>query len=185
MTSQFNQMQTLKRRFFAMRNGLLADQMRRAGSHFRIIFGLNIIQLNEIAADYGHDPELAATLWANTTTRESMLLAPMLWRPDDFSREEAVELCTAVPDPEVADMVCHKLLKTRPDAPAIAETLIASAEPLMRYTALRLTLPLVGAKIPPEKALAMAQAELAAKNPLTLTLAAMIKSEAEFFLEDN
>ena len=56
MTSTFNTMQTLKRRFFAMRNGLLADQMRRAGSNFRIIFGLNIIQLNEIAADYGSQP---------------------------------------------------------------------------------------------------------------------------------
>lgn len=62
-TPQFNKMQTLKRRFFAMRNGLLADQLRRAGSKFRIIFGLNIIQLNDIARDYGHDPELAEALW--------------------------------------------------------------------------------------------------------------------------
>lgn len=185
MTSQFNKMQTLKRRFFAMRNGLLADQMRRAGSHFRIIFGLNIIQLNEIAADYGHDSELAAALWANTTTRESMLLAPMLWMPDDFDAEGAMRLCSAVPDPEVADMVCHRLLKMRTDAPAIIDHLLASGEPLMRYTALRLTLPLTGSTISPGKALEIADTEIAAGNPLTQALAAMVKSEAEFLLEEE
>lgn len=185
MTDSFNKMQTLKRRFFAMRNGLLADQMRRAGSPFRIIFGLNIIQLNEIARDYGHDPELAATLWENTTTRESMLLAPMLWHPDDFSHDDAVRLCSALPDTEVADMVCHRLLRLRHDAASIVDALIISEKPLMRYTALRLTLPLTGAKINPHKVIEIADTEISAKNPLTLPLAAMVKSEAEFILEDT
>ncbi|RXE62341.1 hypothetical protein ED328_16670, partial [Muribaculaceae bacterium Isolate-001 (NCI)] len=113
MTSTFNTMQTLKRRFFAMRNGLLADQMRRAGSNFRIIFGLNIIQLNEIAADYGHNPALASALWDHSTTRESMLLAPMLWRHDDFDLDRALSLCASVTDPEVAVVVCRFLLKIK------------------------------------------------------------------------
>lgn len=184
MTQQFNKMQTLKRRFFAMRNGLLADQMRRAGSNFRIIFGLNIIQLNEIAADYGHDAEFAATLWKNSTTRESMLLAPMLWRSDDFSFDEVIALCKEVTDPEVADMVCHKLLKQREDSTEIIDKLIVTDEPLLRYTALRLTLPFVGGKISPERALQMSETEIGKNNPLTTALAAMIKSEAEFLLED-
>lgn len=185
MTSQFNKMQTLKRRFFAMRNGLLADQMRRAGSKFRIIFGLNVIQLNEIAADYGHDREFARTLWENTATRESMLLAPMLWRPEDFTRDEVMALCSSIPEPEVADMVCHRLLKNRDDAADIATLLTASEQPLLRYTAMRLSLPLIGNRLPAETALAMADAELAAQNPLTASLAAMVKSEAEFFLDEE
>lgn len=184
MTDSFNKMQTLKRRFFAMRNGLLADQMRRAGSPFRIIFGLNIIQLNEIAADYGHDPDFAATLWLNTTTRESMLLAPMLWHHNDFDYAGVMDLCSALPDPEVADMVCHRLLKRRTDAVLIIDALLASEQPLMRYTAMRLTLPLIGASIPPKKAIEMAETELKANAPLTKPLAAMVKSEAEFILED-
>lgn len=184
MTQQFNKMQTLKRRFFAMRNGLLADQMRRAGSNFRIIFGLNIIQLNEIAADYGHDAEFAAMLWENSTTRESMLLAPMLWRAEDFTYNDALRLCREVTNPEVADMVCHKLLKQRADATEIIDNLIASDEPLLRYTALRLTLPFIGGKISAESALKMAETEIGKNEPLTTALAAMIKSEAEFLLED-
>lgn len=184
MTSQFNTMQTLKRRFFAMRNGLLADQMRRAGSVYRIIFGLNIIQLNEIARDYGHDPELAQALWDNSTTRESMLLAPMLWRPDDFDFDNALRLCHDIPDPEVADMVCHKLLKMRSDAPDIIRHLADAEKPLLRYTALRLSLPLIGSKIAPDAAIAMADREIAAECPLTAALAAMVKSEAEFMIEE-
>lgn len=181
---QFNKMQTLKRRFFAMRNGLLADQLRRAGSKFRIMFGLNIIQLNDIARDYGHDPELARTLWANTTTRESLLLAPMLWQPDDFTYDGLLQLCASVTEPEIADMVCHKLIKPRGDILSIIDTLSSSPEPLMRYMALRLTLPLIGSRISPSDAAITADREIAAAHQLTLSLATMVKSEADFLLEE-
>ena len=184
MTQQFNKIQTLKRRFFAMRNGLLADQMRRAGSNFRIIFGLNIVQINEIAADYGHDSEFASTLWENTTTRESMLLAPMLWSVDDFNYEGAIKLCHEVTDAEVADIVCHKLLKRRDDVITIIDALIDAEQPILRYIALRLTLPMIGGKISPERALEMAEIEMGKGESLTAALAAMIKSEADFLLED-
>lgn len=177
-------MQTLKRRFFAMRNGLLADQMRRAGSNFRIIFGLNIIQLNEIAADYGHDAEFASALWANTTTRESMLLAPMLWSVDDFNYEGAIRLCHEVTDAEVADIVCHKLLKRRDDVITIIDAIINAEQPILRYIALRLTLPMIGGRISPEKALEMAETEIRKEASLTAALSAMIKSEAKYLLED-
>lgn len=183
-TPQFNKMQTLKRRFFAMRNGLLADQLRRAGSKFRIIFGLNIIQLNDIARDYGHDPELAEALWANTTTRESLLLAPMLWQPDDLCLDRLMLMCNDVTEPEIADMVCHKLIKPRTDIMDIIGTLSASDLPMMRYMALRLTLPLIGSKISPADAAATADREIAAAHPLTLSLATMVKSEADFLLEE-
>lgn len=48
---EFNLMQTVKRRFFAMRNGALAEQMRSRGLTYRINFGLNLPQIKEIAAD--------------------------------------------------------------------------------------------------------------------------------------
>ena len=35
-----NEMQIVKRHFFAMRNGIIADTLRRAGSPYHIIFGL-------------------------------------------------------------------------------------------------------------------------------------------------
>lgn len=183
MADNFNTMQTLKRRFFAMRNGLLADQLRRAGSKFRIIFGLNVIQLTEIARDYGHDAELADALWHNATTRESMLLAPMLWSPDDFDFDGIIALCSELPDTEVADMVSHRLLKKRDDALQIIEYLSKSDNALLRYTALRLALPLIGSKLPAEKAAQLAQAEMERGDKLTASLAAMVKSESDFLSE--
>ena len=72
-------MQTVKREFFAMRNGIIADTYRKAGTVFKIVFGLNLPQLVEIAGRTPHSRELAEALWANTTTRESMLLARCLW----------------------------------------------------------------------------------------------------------
>lgn len=49
----FNKMQLLKRRFFAMRNGAVADSLRRQGADYRIIFGLNLPQLVDIAREFG------------------------------------------------------------------------------------------------------------------------------------
>ena len=46
---QYNQMQIIKRRFFAMRNGIIADTLRKAGLDYRMIFGLNLPQITDIA----------------------------------------------------------------------------------------------------------------------------------------
>ena len=53
----YGPMQTVKRRFFAMRNGVIADVLRKGGSPFRTIFGLNLPQIAEIAADTGKLPD--------------------------------------------------------------------------------------------------------------------------------
>ena len=156
MTEQkYNRMQTVKRRFFAMRNGIIADTLRKAGSPFRIIFGLNLPQLVEIAGEMGKDMELASKLWANTTTRESMLLAPMLVDAGTFSIEQAREWIADIPCAEVSDILCHRLLQRMPDAWRLAESL--SEEPVGKwndYTALRLLFNLLGSD--PQRALGLA-----------------------------
>ena len=89
--TSFNEMQTVKRHFFAMRNGIIADTLRRAGSPFKIIFGLNLPQLMDIAESTPHSAELATRLWNNSSTRESMLLAPMIYPRDKFDADTATE----------------------------------------------------------------------------------------------
>ena len=69
--NDFNIMQQVKRSLFAMRNGVVADSLRKAGCPHRIVFGVNLPQLNEIAAKYGPSEELAEALWADTALRES------------------------------------------------------------------------------------------------------------------
>lgn len=76
---EYNRMQLIKRRFYAMRNGIIADTLRKAGLGYKIIFGLNLPQITEIASGLTADADLAEELWADRRTRESMLLAPMLY----------------------------------------------------------------------------------------------------------
>ena len=179
--TSFNDMQTVKRRFFAMRNGVIADTLRRAGSPFSIIFGLNLPQISEIAAETPHTRDLAERLWANSTTRESMMIAPMLVDACEFSIDDARRWISGVKAAEIADVLCLKLLRRTPYAFELAESLLASDEKMTRYTGLRLIMNLVGTD--PARALACARdAEKTESEPSTLFLARQIIDEAEYLL---
>lgn len=107
---EFNEFQQIKRKFFSYRNGVTAEVLRKGGSPFQIIFGLTLPQLSAIASETGHNKELAEKLWSNNSTRCSMLLAPMVMPKDNFSYEECLTWCNAVPSFEIADVLCHKLI---------------------------------------------------------------------------
>lgn len=179
--TSFNDMQTVKRRFFAMRNGVIADTLRRAGSPFSIIFGLNLPQISDIAAATPRSRDLAERLWANSTTRESMMIAPMLIEADDFSIDDARRWIAAIKAAEIADVLCLKLLRRTPYAFDLAESLYASDEKMTRYTGLRLMMNLVGTD--PARALACArEAEKSESEQSNIFLARQIIDEAEFLL---
>lgn len=130
----------VKQQFFALRNGLLADMLRKQGvATHKLIFGLNIPQLREIAGRAGTDDALAAELWADAGCRESRLLAPMV----ASASAGALALAAEVQTVEEADILCHRLLRRCPGAAAGAEKAIASANPLERYCGLRLLLNLL------------------------------------------
>lgn len=175
----FSRLQQVKRRFFAMRNGVIADTYRRAGSPFRIIFGLNLPQIVEIAAEFGPDAELAAALWANTSTRESMLLAPMLLRPEDITTEDAFKMIDGCPSAETVDILCHRLIRKAPFAFTVAVTAAdAGLSPLTRYAALRLLWHQLQAH--PEECRRIAENELLRNEPLTTLPAHQIIDELDF-----
>lgn len=121
-----------KQRMFALRNGLLADGLRRHyGATYTVVFGLMLPQIKEIAARCGKNQRLAEELWANRQCRESRLLAPYVAEhmPDRWPQEVQTD--------EEADILCHALLRHHPRAAAIAGTLSQSADPLHNYTAKR------------------------------------------------
>ncbi|MDE6497271.1 MAG: DNA alkylation repair protein [Muribaculaceae bacterium] len=184
MDTQFNSMQAVKRRFFAMRNGVIADTLRRAGSPFHIIFGLNLPQISEIAAEWHGHPEagdLARKLWANTTCRESMLLAPMLLHgAGGVEKEAARHMVEESPSDEVTDILCHRLLRHSPYAAELADELGDEEDCRMRYAGLRLMFNIVAAH--PQQAKAMATAELERGCARTQRIAAALLDEAEFRL---
>lgn len=130
-------LRTVKQRFFSFRNGILADLLRsqRASDH-RVIFGLNIPQLREIAAESGCDSGLAEQLWADSDVRESRLLAPMVAEPT----EAALEWMEQVRTIEEADILCHALLRRCPGALSAAQRFLDDPRPMQQYCALRLLL---------------------------------------------
>jgi hypothetical protein len=145
-------LQEIKQQFFALRNGALGDLLRKqtADPH-RVIFGLNLLQLKDVAQAVGKDGDLARQLWANTDCRESRLLAPMVCP----TAEADPEWCTQLLSAEEADVVCHRLMRHHPDAVAIAQRLADRPEKLSQYCALRLMLNV--AENAPEAALALAR----------------------------
>lgn len=113
--------------------------LRKGGSPFKIIFGLTIAQLTEIAKRKGPNKELALKLWDNNSTRCSMLLAPMLMPLGQFSYEEALKWCHDVPSVEVADILCLKLLTKQTYLVDLINNLVHGNE-IERYISLRIAL---------------------------------------------
>ena len=140
---RFNEMQQIKRHFFAMRNGVIADVLRKAGSPFRIIFGLTLPQLTDVAKATGMNAELSRRLWDNKTTRCSMLLAPMIMPAEEITLGEVMQWIAEAPSTEVTDVLCLKLLRRLPQAVELVGVLAGNDDTLSRYTALRLALNLV------------------------------------------
>lgn len=137
--TEFNPMQRVKRQFFAMRNGITADVLRRGGLSYPIIFGLNLPQISEIATLHGEDIDLARQLREDRRTRESQLLAPMLFPRHSLEYAEAVAWVENLPEcTEAADILCHKLLRHTRYATTLARDLGKKHRAFTRYTALRL-----------------------------------------------
>lgn len=204
----FSPMQQIKRRFFAMRNGELAAQLRAHRLNYRMNFGLNMPQIKDIAAqilagslaapavaDAPATPEhlaaLASELWANEGTRESRLLAPLLFPAELMTEPLATEWLLQAQTTEVADHLCHSLLRRLPFAPTMAMGTLAAAEsdtsfsltPQQRYTLLRLAMNLLilNKLTTPEQLRSYAEASLA--DPLTAPVARQILAELDFLAE--
>lgn len=172
-------LRTLRQEIYVMRNGILADSLRQSRCPYRLIFGLNLPQLTEIATRTGRRADLAMELWRDTSLREAALMAPMLYPPEELTMEFARERAAAVRWTEDADILCFKLLRHAPFAAQLAEELCDADAALSRYTGLRLLFCTVGQY--PAEALKAAERELARPEPLS-TLAAMLRQEAEFLL---
>ena len=182
--SSFNDMQSVKRNFFAMRNGVIADTLRRSGSPFKIIFGLNLPQISEIALRSPHGRDLAERLWANATTRESMLIAPMLVERDEFTIEDARRWIADIPAEEVADVLCLKLLKYLPFASELADELAESDQAMNRYMGLRLKFNILNSDL--KGALRYAEKVLNSDTDQRCKiLATRLKDECLWLLEDE
>lgn len=76
----------IKKEFFTFRNGIVSDTLRRSGWPHNVIFGLQLPEINAVAAKTAELlpanelPALARLLWNDREVRESRLLACSLLR---------------------------------------------------------------------------------------------------------
>ena len=69
-------------------NGVAAKSIRESGMGYRLVYGVELPRLREIAAAYTPDRRLAQTLW-NEDIRESKILAILLFPVEEFDRDIA------------------------------------------------------------------------------------------------
>lgn len=126
------------RRVYALRNGVVADSLRHAGSPYPVIMGVNVPQLKEIAADM-QSAELARNLRSRTRIREAVMLASMVMPVKELPYAEALQWASEINSIEGADILCHSLLRKTDYAPSLAIELLENGiTDLQRYTAVRL-----------------------------------------------
>ena len=135
--------QEFKKEFFAFRNGVVADKLRAAGDPHQVIMGCQLADVIAIVGHYDKNAQLAQALWDNVEHRECRLAAPMLYPVEEFGINTAVEWCQSVESVEIADVLCHRLLRHLPYAKDLWEKLRSNDNPMVRYTAWRLLLNLL------------------------------------------
>lgn len=140
----------IRKEFFAFRNGIVADKLRKAGDPHSVIMGCLLVDISGIAARVRESVEdaqqlvdIASELWSDTNSRECRLAAPMLYPANEMGLEQAMQWCQSVETIEVADNLCHKLLRHIPEADALFRQLIVHEQPLVKYTGYRLLLNLL------------------------------------------
>ena len=150
MDTDNNLSREIRKEFFAFRNGIVADKLRKAGDPHTMIMGCLLVDVQAIVQrqreaidDAQTLKALALELWNDTNSRECRLAAPMLYPAELMTLEQALQWCLSVETVEVADNLCHKLLRHIAEADALFRQLIADERPLVKYTGYRLLLNLL------------------------------------------
>lgn len=139
----------IRKEFFAFRNGIVADKLRKAGDPHSMIMGCLLVDVAAIARRIGEPMNesdravLAQELWDDINSRECRLAAPMLYPAPLMPLETAQQWCSSVESIEVADNLCHKLLRHIDGCDTLFRQLIADDRPLVKYAGYRLLLNLL------------------------------------------
>lgn len=116
----------IKKELRAAMNGVAAAQMREAGMPYKVIFGVELPRLQNIAREFTPSRQLAQALW-NESVRESKLLATMLMPKDDLLPEVAEIWIDEAPTAECIQILTMQLLTQQPWAAEYAFRWIASS----------------------------------------------------------
>ena len=130
----------IRKEFYALRNGMIADTLRKGGLEQKYIFGLQLPQIKELAERFrparsDEATDLGRALWNDRECREARLLACHIMPPSAMTTAEAMEWAEGVATREEADILAFRLLRYLTFAEDIATTISMSTDPLKNYTA--------------------------------------------------
>lgn len=119
----------IKKALRSAMNGVLSAQMRQAGMPYRLVFGVELPRLADIAKEFPTDRALAQALW-NEPIRECKILAAMLM-PAEYMLPEIAEIWTLeMPTAEIAQTTVMYLMSRIPQAASLAFEWIAGEHPM-------------------------------------------------------
>ena len=126
---------SIKHDFFAYRNGMVSDALKKAGSPHKLSYGLQLPQLSEIAKKLPSDMALAEKLWQDKDTRESRLLSFFLFPKELVGMKKAKELIEDLQTREEAEILVFRLFRHLPFTLSLSETIKKSNpdNPIISY----------------------------------------------------
>lgn len=127
----------IKSKFRLFMNGVISQSLREKGLQYRLIFGIELPRIKEIAAQYEPNHELAQALWKEDI-RECKILAAYLQPVESFYPEIADIWMEQIHNTELADYVCMALFRRLPYASQKAFQWMASGNRMEVYTGFRL-----------------------------------------------
>ena len=123
----------IKQQFMAFRNGVLADTLRKAGWPHKVIFGLNLPQLPDIAKSIDKPNHgLAERLWADKEVRESRLLAAFLFS-HEMTTKQIENICMDIRTKEECDILAFRWLRYLPQAKDLYSRYHQSENEMLNY----------------------------------------------------
>lgn len=119
----------IRTRFRTRMDGVVSQNMREKGSDYSINWGISLLHLKDLAADYQPDLHVALELWKDRV-RESKIMALMLMPVVEFTPDLAEVWIESLPNQEIAEMAAMLLFKNLTYAPELAYRLISQPNPL-------------------------------------------------------
>jgi hypothetical protein len=115
----------IKQSFRLQMDGAVAQSMRDKGVDYHLNWGVTLPRLQQMAADYGKDYDLAIALWKENV-RECKILATMIMPPDKVLPEVIDIWMEQITTQEIAEQAAFNLFQHLPYAPEKAYIWMAS-----------------------------------------------------------
>jgi hypothetical protein len=113
----------IRKKVFLARDGANVDSLRQRGINYKMVYGVPIITLRKIAANYFPDKEIADILWKEDN-RELKIISTLTQDPDSF--EDANQWVDEINNLELAEQATMNLFCKLPDAIRLAKNWVQS-----------------------------------------------------------